>query len=624
MSHEEQLLVGLAGIAVLGVGAQWLAWRLRVPSILLLLAVGFVAGPVTGFLDPDALFGELLFPLVSLSVGLILFEGGLSLRARDLRTMGASVWSLVSIGAFITWAMAAWAAERLLGFSAGPALLLGAIVVVTGPTVVGPLLRHVRPVGTVARVAHWEGIVIDPIGAALAVLVYEALPAASSAGFDAAAKAMGLQMLYTILAGALVGGLGALVTVIVLRRFWVPDFLQSPVLLMLVAGAFTASNLMLSESGLFTVTLMGVFLANQRVVPVKHIVEFKENLRVLLIASLFILLAARVSPDEVRELGWAGPVFVAFLILVVRPAAVWVSTVGSTLSRKERVFLSWMAPRGIVAASVASVFALRLGESGEGLVPATFMVIVGTVTVYGLTAAPLARRLGLSNPNPQGIVFASAHPGARAIASGIKAAGFPVLLIDNNRANINAARMENLPTAYASILSEHALDAAEEGGLGRLLAMTADDDVNVLATLHFRELFGRAEVYQLPPHEGGNPRVAGAPSHLRGRNLFAAGVTYEALDRRFAEGQVVKATKLSQEFDYAAFRERYGEDALPLFIVTESGALQVCTADKKPSPKPGKTLISLVDPLLATSEPGPRPAAGTVGGEREKGGEIVP
>ncbi|MCG6922247.1 MAG: cation:proton antiporter, partial [Acidobacteria bacterium] len=206
MSHEEQLLVGLAGIAVLGVGAQWLAWRLRVPSILLLLAVGFVAGPVTGFLDPDALFGELLFPLVSLSVGLILFEGGLSLRARDLRTMGASVWSLVSIGAFITWAMAAWAAERLLGFSAGPALLLGAIVVVTGPTVVGPLLRHVRPVGTVARVAHWEGIVIDPIGAALAVLVYEALPAASSAGFDAAAKAMGLQMLYTILAGALVGG----------------------------------------------------------------------------------------------------------------------------------------------------------------------------------------------------------------------------------------------------------------------------------------------------------------------------------------------------------------------------------------------------------------------------------
>jgi NhaP-type Na+/H+ or K+/H+ antiporter len=601
MSHEEQVLVGLASIAVLGVGAQWLAWRLRVPSILLLLAVGFTAGPVTGFLDPDALFGELLFPLVSLSVGLILFEGGLSLRARDLRAMGASVWSLVTIGALITWVMSTWAAQRLLGLPPGSALLLGAVLVVTGPTVVGPLLRHVRPVGTVARVAHWEGIVIDPIGAALAVLVYEALPAASTAGFDIAARAMGVQMLHTVLVGVIVGGIGALLTVIVLRRFWVPDFLQSPVLLMLVAAAFTASNLLRAESGLLTVTLMGVVLANQRLVPVKHIVEFKENLRVLLIASLFILLAARVSPADVGKLGWAGPAFVLFLIVVVRPAAVWVSTLGSGLSRKERLFLAWLAPRGIVAASVASVFALRLGESGMALVPATFMVIIGTVTVYGLTAAPLARKLGLSNPDPQGVVFASAHPGARAIASAVKAAGFPVLLVDNNRANVNSARMEDLPTAYASVLSENALDAAEEGGLGRLLAMTADDDVNVLATLHFRELFGRAEVYQLPPRAGNNPRVAGAPSHLRGRNLFAPGATYEALDQRFAEGQVVKATKLSQEFDYGAFRERYGEDALPLFVVTESGSLVVCTADKKPSPKPGQTLISLVNPHRAAS-----------------------
>jgi hypothetical protein len=199
------------------------------------------------------------------------------------------------------------------------------------------------------------------------------------------------------------------------------------------------------------------------------------------------------------------------------------------------------------------------------------------------------------------VVFASAHPGARAIAAGVRAAGFPVLMIDNNRGNINAARMEGLPTAYASILSEQALDAAEEGGLGRLLAMTADDDVNVLATLHFRELFGRAGVYQLPSIAEDNPRVAGAPPHLRGRNLFAPGATYDALDHRFAEGQVVKTTKLSPEFDYKAFRGRYGEDALVLFIGTESGALQVCTAEKAPSPKPGQTLICLVDPRLAVS-----------------------
>jgi len=599
MSHEEQLLVGLGSIAVLGVGAQWLAWRLGLPSILLLLGLGFLAGPVTGLLDPDALFGELLFPLVSLSVGLILFEGGLSLRVRDLRQMGVSIWSLVTVGALVTWALAAWAAQAMLGFELGPALLLGAIVVVTGPTVVGPLLRHIRPVGKVARVAHWEGIVIDPVGASLAVLVFEAMPTGFSSDLGTIARVMGAQMLITALVGIVVGGLGALATVVILRRFWVPDFLQSPVLLMLVVAAFAASNVYQSESGLFTVTMMGIFLANQRAVPVKHIIEFKENLRVLLISSLFILLAARVTPADFRELGFSGLAFVAFLILVVRPVAVFVSTLGSGLSRNERIFLAWLAPRGIVAASVASVFALRLGEAGKGLAPATFLVIVGTVAVYGLTAAPLARRLGLSNPNPQGVVFASAHPGARAVAQAVRSAGFPVLLVDNDRANVNAARMEHLPTAFASILSEHALEAAEQGGLGRLLAMTADDEVNALATLHFREMFGRAEVYQLPPLGDGNPRVAGAPPHLRGRTLFALEATYDLLDRRFSVGYKVKGTKLSQEFDYGAFRARYGDSALPLFVVTEGGALVVCTADRTPQPRPGQTLIALVDPKRA-------------------------
>lgn len=596
MNHEAQLLAGLTGIVLLGVGAQWLAWRLRFPSILLLLAFGFVAGPATGLLDPDAMFGELLFPIVSISVGLILFEGGLSLRLRDLREIGVSLWNLVTLGALITWVLAAWSAHALLGLRTGPALLLGAILVVTGPTVVGPLLRHVRPVGKVAAVAHWEGIVIDPIGATLAVLVFEALPALSSAGFEAAARGAAVEMLLTAVTGVLIGGVAAGVTVLLLRRFWVPDFLQSPVLLMLVVVAFTSSNLLQAESGLLTVTLMGVLLANQRAVPVKHIVEFKENLRVLLIASLFILLAARVSPDDVRALGWRGPVFVLFLVLVVRPLSVFVASVGSSLSLRERVFLAWLAPRGIVAASVASVFALRMGEEGRGLVPATFLVIVGTVTLYGLTAAPLARRLRLSSPDPQGIIFASAHPGARAIAKAVQAAGFPVLLIDKNRAHVNAARLEGLKAVYTSILSEEALDQAEHGGLGRLLAMTPDDEVNALAALHFREVFGRAEVYQLPARRGGRPRDESAPAHLRGRALFAPEASYDALDERFASGGVVKTTRLTAEFDLPAFRARYGDAALPLFVVSEAGKLVVCTAERAASPRPGQTLISLVLP----------------------------
>jgi NhaP-type Na+/H+ or K+/H+ antiporter len=609
MTHEELLLIELAGILVLGIGAQWLAWRLRFPSILLLLAFGFLAGPATGFLDPDALFGELLFPVVSISVGLILFEGGLSLRLADLREIGWPLWSLITIGALVTWALASWAGHTILGLDVSSALLLGAILVVTGPTVVGPLLRHVRPTGKVAAVAHWEGIVIDPVGAVLALLVYEALAVAPTTGPLAAARAVLPQLGLTLMVGLAVGGAFALVALELLRRFWVPDFLQSPLLLMLVAGAFTASNLAQPESGLLTVTVMGVALANQSFVPVKHLIEFKENLRVLLIASLFILLAARVAPADFTALGWRGPLFVAFLVLVVRPLSVLAATLGTGLRPKERIFLAWLAPRGIVAASVASVFALRMGEAGAGLVPATFLVIVGTVAVYGLTAAPLARRLGLSNPNPQGILFASAHAGARAIAKAVKAAGFPVLLVDNNRGNAAAARLEGLPTAFTSVLSEDALDGVLQGGLGRLLALTPDDEVNALAALHFREVFGRAEVYQLSPRKGGSPRVESAAPHLRGRYLFAPGASYDALDDRFAAGQVVKTTKLSPEFDWTAFRERYGKDALPLFVVTEAGALQVAVADKPPSPKAGQTVISLVSPPPERSGPGGSPPA---------------
>jgi NhaP-type Na+/H+ or K+/H+ antiporter len=614
VSHEQQILVGLTGILVLGVSAQWLAWRLRLPSILLLLGFGFLAGPATKLISPDALFGDLLFPLVSISVALILFEGGLSLRLADLRQIGWPLWSLVTIGAFVTWTLAAAGARLLLGLAVGPALLLGAILVVTGPTVIGPLLRHVQPTGRVAAVAHWEGIVIDPVGAVLAVLVYEALAVAPATGPLAAARAVVPQLGMTLVVGVVLGGAAALAALELLRRFWVPDFLQSPLLLMLVVGAFAASNLAQVESGLLTVTLMGVILANQRHVPVKHLIEFKENLRVLLIASLFILLAARVGPADFTTLGWRGPLFVVFLIVVVRPVSVFVATVGSGLLPKERAFLAWLAPRGIVAASVASVFALRMGEAGAALVPATFLVIVGTVAMYGLTAPPVARRLGLSNPNPQGILFASAHPGARAIAQAVKAAGFPVLLVDNNRANIATARLEGLPTAFASVLSEDALDGVLQSGLGRLLALTSDDEVNALATLHFREVFGRAEVYQLPPRKGGSPRLESAPPHLRGRYLFAAGANYDALDTRFAAGEVVKTTKLGEGFDYAAFLERYGEDALPLFVVTETGNLQVSVADKTPSPRPGQTVIALVRPPAAEPAAVPAPATAATGG----------
>jgi hypothetical protein len=267
---------------------------------------------------------------------------------------------------------------------------------------------------------------------------------------------------------------------------------------MTVVTAFTMSNLLQTESGLLTVTVMGIVLGNQKTVPVKHIIEFKENLRVLLISILFIVLAARLQIDDLRHISVSSLAFLAVLIFIARPAAVALSALRSDLSWQERVFLSWMAPRGIIAAAVSSIFALKLAEAGHPqagqLVPLTFLVIIGTVTIYGLTASRMARWLGVAKPNPQGALIIGAHSWARAVARVLQEEGYEVLLVDTDRRNISATRLAGLPAFYASILSDSALDEIELGGIGRLLALTSNDEANSLAALHFIPAFGRSDV----------------------------------------------------------------------------------------------------------------------------------
>ncbi len=593
---SENLVVGIGSLITFGIGAQWLAWRLRIPSILLLLVSGFIAGPVTGLLDPDAFLGELLLPVVSVSVAVILFEGGLSLRVTELGGFGGVVRNLVTIGVISTWAVTAVCARFILGLDPSISILLGAVLSVTGPTVIIPLLRHVRPVGYLGSILRWEGIVIDPIGAVLAVLVFEVI---LSGGFKEATSLALIAVLKSLLIGGAAGVAGAAVMVMLLGRYWIPDFLQNPVTLMMVVGVFAVSDFFQEESGLLAVTLMGMILANQERVTVKHIIEFKENLRVLLIGCLFILLAARLDPGDLALLGSNSLVFLAALIVVARPVGVLLSTIGSRLRFKERFFLMCMAPRGIVAAAMASVFSLRLMEmnhpQAELVVPLTFMVIIGTVVIYGLGAAPVAGLLGVARPNPQGVLIAGAHPWARAIASALKEEGFDVLLVDNNWANISQARMSGLPAHFGSILSERLPKELDLSGLGRFMAMTQNDNVNSLAALHFSDVFERMEIYQLAP--GDAKRTSDT---LRGRLLFGEGINFSFLDRRFRSGMVVKTTHLTEEFDFEAFKTRYA-DAIPLFLINENRELSVFTADKPPQPKPGQTLISFVRPVEDTT-----------------------
>jgi NhaP-type Na+/H+ or K+/H+ antiporter len=595
---SEHLLVGLATIIVLGIGAQWLAWRVSLPAILLLLVFGFIAGPATGFIDPTELFGNLLLPLVSVSVAIILFEGGLSLKFSEVKALTGVIRNLVTVGVLVSWVLTSLLAYIIFGLGFQISILLGAVLVVTGPTVIVPLLRHVRPSGRVGSIMKWEGIIIDPIGAVLAVLVFEVI---ISTGLGSATTHVVVSIFKTILIGVVLGLAGAKLVVVILKRHWVPDFLQNPVTLMIVVFVFVCSNVFQIESGLLTVTIMGTALANQKWVSIKHIVEFKETLRVLIISSLFIILAARLSTDEIGYVvTLKGFIFLVLMILAVRPLCIFISTYFSDLSLKEKLFLSWMAPRGIVAAAVASVFAIRLSDSGyvqaERIVDITFLVITGTVAIYGLSASYVAKRLGLAKPNPQGVLIAGAHSWARTIAKMLHDNGFQVSLVDSNWSNVSAARQEGLKAYYENILLEDLSEDIQLDGIGNLLALTRNDEINSLAALHFIDDFGRSHVYQLPKMSKFSAKSEESiPQHLRGRLLFGPEATFALLDSKFASGALLKKTQITDDFTYDSFKELYGDGAIPMFIIKESGELVVLASDNTAKPLSGQYLISLVD-----------------------------
>ncbi len=594
MHHYE--LISLGSIIILGIAAQWLAWRMKIPSIILLLVFGLIAGPITGFLRPNNLFGDALLPFVSVAVAVILFEGGLTLRLKELKSVGKVVLSLITIGVLVTGILGAISAHFLLDLNWRISILLGAVLTVTGPTVIGPLIRHIRPTGKVAEILKWEGIVIDPIGALLAVLVYEVIVIGEL-------ELAGAQVLFvlgkTILFGSIVGLAFAWLLVFLLKKFWVPDFLHETVTLSLVVGAFLISDTIQSESGLLATTLMGLVLDNQKLVSVKHIVEFKENLRVLIISVLFITLAAMLNPTDLESLTIGSFIFLVLIIIAIRPISVFASTLTSDLTFKEKTFLSWIAPRGIVAAAVSSIFALRLAEIGvpqsELIVPNTFLVIIGTVAVYGFTAPIIARKLNVSQADPQGVLIVGAHSWAIKIAKVLKEKGFRSVIVDTNRASIYKARMEDIPVYHGTALAKNIFDKVNFNGVGKLIALTPNDEANALAVLHFAEFFEREELYQISPEETeSKDDDKFSPQHLRGRFIFGNKTSFASISKRFASGSTIKSSKLTEEYPLEEFKARYN-DCVPLFLITEDKKLKVFSSDMDFEPKAGHTIIALVD-----------------------------
>jgi len=602
MTFSPELVI--AGIGLLAMAAQWVAWRLRMPAILFLLLAGLAVGPFEHWLDPDDLFGELLFPFISLSVAVILFEGSLTLEFHQIRELKQVVRRLVTVGTLITWSVTTVATHWIMDFPWDLAFLFGAITAVTGPTVIAPLLKTVRPVAPVAHALRWEGILIDPIGALLAVLAFQLMVALRSThDWSHAVLVFGATLLTGCAAGGVSGWLGSTA----LRRNWLPDSLLNLSVLAMVFATFALSNAIHGESGLLAVTILGLWLANSPGVPVADIIEFKETLSQLLLSALFILLAARMDLGSLSDLGWkAGWVLLAMLA-VARPLKVLFSTWGSALKWRERALLAWIAPRGIVAAAVSALFAIRLQNFGvphaEQLLPLTFVVIIGTVIWQSLTARPMAKLLRAAEPDPVGFLIVGANPVARAIGLALQEQSVPVRLCDSDWYSLAKARMQGLPTYYGSPVSEHAHLNLDTGGLGRLLALGARDHLNQLIVVRGRDEYGKHRVFSLPRSDlDGAAEKHTLDPEYRGRTLFAPGLGYWKLSTLLMEGAQLKATRLSDAFSFEQYCVQDAPRAVfPLFAITPKGYALPFTQDQALQPEAGWTIIGLHAVASATS-----------------------
>lgn len=591
----------LSGVVILAFTITWLAERARIPVILPLLVTGFLIGPIFGLVNPDDLLGDLLAPAVSIAVGLILFEGGLSLRIREMEGQQRVLWLLMSVGVLITWLIGAAVTYLFTDLSPGMSVLTGSILVVSGPTVIGPLLALVRPKQSVASILKWESIFIDPIGALLAVITFEVLllgGAPNAPVADVVADMVGFTIVGIALGATIAYGASA-----ALRRHWVPEHLQPLFGLSIALLAFMVADSLVAESGLLATTVLGFTLANQRTLRTEQIVQFSEVVRVLLIGVLFIILSARLTADQLRvDLPGALALIVA-LVLFARPIAVAVSTWRSKLNWQERSLLAGVAPRGIVAASVASVFALELQHEGiagaEELTPLVFAVIVGTVTIYGLGMGPLARGLGLAEKHQEGALVLGAGRVERAIADSLAESGVAVVVATTNRQDHYEARMAGRRAFYGNVLARDVDLDLDLAGIGRLLALTPNDDVNTLASSRFSPVFGGAETFQLAPRRKATGINSNPATEFGGRPLFGANWSYQALDDLLESGGEIRRIKIGSDSAIADSQLSSPNMLAVLFVVKNTGRVQVIV-DSNTEPlrdtAPGDIVIALVGP----------------------------
>ncbi|WP_260929702.1 cation:proton antiporter [Novosphingobium sp. 9] len=592
----EQQAIVIALIGALGIGAQWIAWRTGWPAIALMLLAGIIAGPVTGLIVPSHTFGELLEPVISIAVALILFEGGLSLNFRELRNTGTAVQRLLVLGVPIGWGLGALACYYVAGLVWPVAILFAGILVVTGPTVVLPLLRQSNVASRPAAILKWEAIVNDPMGALLGVVTYEYLRRADAGGtlLSVVISLIGAAILACVIGYAAARAVGW-----AFPRGHVPEYLKAPVLLVTVIGVFVLSNLIQQETGLLTVTVMGVALANMRLTSLRDIRPFKENVTVLLISGVFVLLSASLNFDVLRQFEWRFLAFLLSLLFIVRPAAVLLSLAFSKIPWNERLLVAWIAPRGIVAVAISGLFALRLANIGYGdgtiLITLSFSVVVATILFHGFSIKTVARLLKVTGAPRRGLLVVGATPWSYSLAEQLTQMEVPVTLCDTSWQRLASARQAGIPTYHGEILSEATHERLDLGQFLALAAVSNNEAYNALICNEFAPEMGRDNVYQLGDASDEEDHRA-LPESLRGRALFAAGHGVEDIFRREREGWSFRKTRISEQFDFETAQADLPDGTDMLLLLRKNGTLRFFTHASRPTPQAGDTILSYVPP----------------------------
>lgn len=600
-------MLELAGIIILGILAQWVAWKFKIPAILPLILIGLIVGPIaaeylsedgTKWIEPiwngeKGLFpGDYLYYFVSLAISIILFEGGLTLKRNEIKNVGPVITKLITLGSAVTFFGAAIIAHFIFNLGWEISFLFSGLIIVTGPTVITPILRNIPLKKDISTVLKWEGILIDPIGALVAVLVFEFISVGGEGGFTKTAL---IEFGKILLFGTTFGFTFAHALAYAINKKLIPHYLLNVVSLSAVLLVFVESELFAHESGLLAVVVMGMVLGNGKLNNIKELLYFKESLSVLLISILFILLAANIDMDQLLLLyTWKTAALFALVVFIVRPLAVFLSTTNSKLKLNEKLFISWVGPRGIVAAGIASLFGSKLLKQGvegaEYITPLVFMIVLGTVLLNATTARLFAKLVGVFLKSSNAILIVGASNPSRLIASFLKRKGKRVVIIDSNKNFIKQALNEDLEALAVNIYDDELRDNIELNDVGYLIAMTGNDAVNKYALTNFSTIFGEHGAFRL----ASSLELINATAEER-QNFFTPKDDYINLSEAFRENPTIKEIKINSDEEYNNILELFAkeEKSIPLFIEKDKGIYLIAEFEKAGIEKKGLTFSYL-------------------------------